>query len=107
MVKIFLVFTLKTMTIIVLLFGSYIAWHWYDVSSLQSFCGAVQMGGAKSELNALANESGIDTRYTNRDGVLAESGEEVLLVPAPSSIGEIVCLIKIKDGVVVSANMDP
>ena len=96
--KRFLIASAKTILVIALFFGAYSLWVRSDVKSVRNLCSEISPGMSLSDLPALLEKHGFD-------GALAGGRMKTIAVVAPSTMGEVVCMINNNGTVVTSASM--
>jgi len=90
---------------IALVVPGYVAWTFWDMHRLRSFCNEVHPGTPVKEISLIATRRGIDRRWLEREGngIFDDSTKTWgLMIPAPSQMGDMACSIK-HNGVVVTA----
>ncbi len=90
----------------VLVVGGYAWWIQRDIGRLRALCETLQPGLGLDEVNARVEGAGFSAPSLRRGGLAdGPHGERVVLVPAPSTMGETVCLIRLQAGRVLAAHM--
>ena len=86
----------------------YVAWTRWDMRRLQSFCAEVRPGTAVKDIRQIAQRHRVDWRWLDRGGsgtsdALGQTWG--LMIPAPSTMGDMACSIKHNGSVVISAEV--
>lgn len=100
-----MVLFLKVVGSIIIIFGMYLGWVWYDVRKLNKFCDSISLDMKVGELEGVAEEYGIESRYLKMRGLKTNSGHPYFIIPAASTVGETVCIIRHDGKVVISADI--
>ena len=94
------------LAVCVLAVGGYAWWVQRDTGRLRALCDALQPGLSLDEVSVLVKSAGFSAPSLRRGGVAdGPHGERLVLVPAPSTMGETVCLIRVQAGRVLAAHM--
>jgi hypothetical protein len=96
----------KAILAIALVLLIYGAWFWWDMHRLRSFCGDLHVGTPVADIRGIAERHWISARYVHGNGVYDEKTHSWFLpIPAPSTMGDMVCAIHHNNGKVVSAEI--
>ena len=76
---------------VIVIFGYFAAWTWYDVRSVEAFCKSVRPGAPYSSLLPLAKASNVDPHFISPGVADEEHHDWVSYVTAPSTLGDTSC----------------
>jgi hypothetical protein len=92
--------------IVVLVCSAYVGWLSWQMRRVQLFCEDLHPGMARSAIDQVGEEYGIDKRWLDQDGTFDENTKDwVLLVRPTSRVGNFACAIHYKGGVVVATEV--
>jgi len=95
---------IKAIGFLLAAFLIYLAYYWWDMRQLKSFCDDVKAGTPVSELRQIAEQHGINLRWINGDGILNQDKTEwSYYVPSTASAGANVCAIHHNKSTVISS----
>ena len=92
--------------VIVLTMAGYALYAQWDKQRLSSFCAEARPGTPIGDLGKIAERHRVDTRWIIRGGTFDEATKTWrIFVPAPSTIGDMVCAIQHDRHSVISAKV--
>lgn len=90
-----------------LFFILYLAYFWWDVKQLRSFCDDTKVGTPVTVLPQIAEHHNIDSKWIKGDGAFNEKQSYwSYYIPSTASVGDIVCTIRHDKNKIISAEMD-
>lgn len=96
--------SLKLCVLMVLLVWIFGGWLWWDMRRVRAFCDEVKPGTLVASLPEIASRHGVDSKWFKSPGVYDEkAGDWFLPIPAPSTMGDMICAIHHDQTLVKSA----
>jgi hypothetical protein len=96
----------KTISGIGLIFGVFIGWLEWDVHKVRELCNDVRPGMSIISLRSLAEEHAVDVKWVNPLNSERSDGKWVLYVPVEATMGDVDCVIRHDQKIVLSAKMN-
>ena len=89
------------------IFIIYLAYYWWDMRQLRSFCDAIRVGTPVNALQQIADHHRISIRWLKGDGAFNErTNTWTYYVPSTASVGANVCAIHHDKVTVISAEIE-
>ena len=97
---------MKIIVWVLLVFGLYLSYYWWDMQRLRAFCDEIKPGTAVADLPRIADKHGFSPKWVRLESFTnASSIPTTDYVPSPASVGANVCAIRHNKEVVISTEI--